>query len=256
MKIKNVFMIFIIVLFIITFNISASAEVYSDEKNATIHIELRIPRPDYIKDMITQFSFIVDVNSQCIIYSNYGGTFNKLSETLWVEKEYLYRHYINLTTPGNYTWNVVCKTFRGTNETWAVYENREFTIIPPELELDIINQTENITINITTNITENITLNLTEEVNLTANNTIEEIINLVNNCNGCMSEGSCLNIGHLKESVNKVKYYCSNNHVFELRKNNKEECFDNFECESNYCLNSVCRSKGIFTSILLSFGFY
>ncbi len=254
--IKKIILISILITFLLP--ILTQAAVYSDDEEALIHIDIIGPRPGYTKEKITQLAFITDSDSQCLIYSNYPGTWKALSGTLWVEADIAYRYYTNLTTPGNYTWNVVCKTVGGDNETWALYEAREFRIIPPEPEPEPeINITENKTINLTEEININITIN-ESVINITGNETVEinKSQQIINNCTGCMSDENCLEIGFLEESINGMKYYCSSNHIFEIQNSNRIECSENFECKSNYCLNNICRSDNIITKLFLILNFY
>src|SRR3989344_8403408 len=58
---------------------------------------------------------------------------------------------------------------------------------------------------------------------------------------GC-NDDSCFSIGETQEKE-KQQYYCSSELIWQKRKLFNQECFNNYECISNICLDKKCRES-------------
>ncbi len=64
-------------------------------------------------------------------------------------------------------------------------------------------------------------------------------------CNGCILGDKCAPIGYRVEGK-----YCNINSEFKEQKSSEENCDNNFECESNLCVDEECISGGLLRRIL------
>ncbi len=62
---------------------------------------------------------------------------------------------------------------------------------------------------------------------------------------GCLYEGKCFPIGVRSEGM-----YCSTDLIMTSQLKEEQECNNNFECQSNLCLNDECISKNLIQKIL------
>ncbi len=66
-----------------------------------------------------------------------------------------------------------------------------------------------------------------------------------NICSGCLKDDKCYPLGYRKN-----RQYCSENNKFETQKNKESNCENNFECESNVCVNDKCISPNLIQKII------
>lgn len=64
-------------------------------------------------------------------------------------------------------------------------------------------------------------------------------------CYGCKTENQCFPLGYRKSGS-----YCSENNKFEAQKSKEVNCENNFECESNVCINNKCISQNLIQRII------
>ncbi len=95
----------------------------------------------------------------------------------------------------------------------------------PETNLTSINQS-------------NITEGLSNITNLFLDNQPEE-------CSGCLLNESCYPVNNVKDNK-----YCSIDKEWMGQKNDNEFCENNFECQSNLCVNKACINQGFLQKII------
>jgi hypothetical protein len=61
----------------------------------------------------------------------------------------------------------------------------------------------------------------------------------------CFLEGECYSFGSIKPG-----YYCSDQGYFLEQKEDETACENNFECQSDVCLDSICINKGVLQKLL------
>ncbi len=66
-----------------------------------------------------------------------------------------------------------------------------------------------------------------------------------NQCNGCLLKGKCVPFGYRAEGK-----YCDISNELKNQKQKQEYCENDFECQSNICLDDVCINKGFFKKII------
>jgi len=100
------------------------------------------------------------------------------------------------------------------------------------------------TYEVTVNVTE---INITEiNVTVEATPTITaEIIKVDKVCEGCILDNKCVPIAY--RTLDK---YCDADKSLKNQKQEDEDCNNNFECESNVCIDSKCISGGLIQKIL------
>ncbi len=119
----------------------------------------------------------------------------------------------------------------------------------PKLQEVIITTTEEV--NITAS-EENITQTTTEKTNITqggdTSETITEIEYMKRECNGCVYNKKCLNVG-----TKLGRRYCSLSGEMYTQKGEGSYCINNFECQSNLCVDGECVSSGAWRKFLAWF---
>lgn len=60
-------------------------------------------------------------------------------------------------------------------------------------------------------------------------------------CDGCDADNKCIPIG-TRSVENQIAGFCDVDKVFKSQKQNTDACQNNYECASNTCSNSVCKS--------------
>ncbi len=70
---------------------------------------------------------------------------------------------------------------------------------------------------------------------------------------GCEKDGKCLLPG-IRTTVEGSKQYCDIDAEWKLQKTASESCDNNFECETNLCLDGNCITHGFFQKIFSWFG--
>ena len=79
---------------------------------------------------------------------------------------------------------------------------------------------------------------------------IEESQNMITNvnepkCAGCLSNDKCLPYG-----IRIDNQYCDIDGNLKIKQSNQASCNNNFECESNLCVDDLCLEKGLFRKIM------
>ena len=65
------------------------------------------------------------------------------------------------------------------------------------------------------------------------------------NCSGCKLDNKCVDIGYRNQGK-----YCDINGEFKIQNKASSECQNNFECDSNLCINNQCVSGNVWQKIL------
>jgi hypothetical protein len=79
-------------------------------------------------------------------------------------------------------------------------------------------------------------------------NTSEKVTNEVKSniiCNGCELENKCYPFGYRKSGD-----YCSESNIFTIQLEADSVCENNFECDSNLCINDECVSGSLWTKFI------
>ena len=71
------------------------------------------------------------------------------------------------------------------------------------------------------------------------------ISNNQSNCNGCELDGNCFDFGYRKDGK-----YCSENRAWVEQKPGNMDCDNNFECDSNVCVDGKCVSGNLIQKII------
>jgi len=92
-----------------------------------------------------------------------------------------------------------------------------------------------------------VTVNVTEiNVTVKATPTITaEIIKVDKKCEGCILDNKCVPIAY-----STLDKYCDADKSLKNQKQEDEDCNNNFECESNVCIDAKCVSSGLIQKIL------
>lgn len=64
-------------------------------------------------------------------------------------------------------------------------------------------------------------------------------------CQGCLFNDKCIDIGEQRISTTGSQVYCGNNHNMVPAKSDGESCQENYECINFYCKNNQCSSVPI-----------
>ncbi len=92
-----------------------------------------------------------------------------------------------------------------------------------------------------------VTVNVTE-INITVKATptiTAEIIKIDKECEGCLSDNKCVPITYRTSDQ-----YCGADKTMKTQKQEDGDCNNNFECESNVCVDGKCISGGLIQKIL------
>ena len=64
-------------------------------------------------------------------------------------------------------------------------------------------------------------------------------------CQGCLFNNKCIDLGEQRISTTGSQMYCSDNHNMVPAKSDGESCQQNYECINFYCKNNQCSSVSI-----------
>ena len=64
-------------------------------------------------------------------------------------------------------------------------------------------------------------------------------------CNGCILNNKCVSIGYRNNGK-----YCDISGNFKIQNTSGSECNNDFECDSNLCVNNQCINGNLFQKIL------